>query len=95
MRFEGTMADERRPISDAELDHIHRTYDGRQDGQPGGLGVQARDRMIRTLVTELRATRAELESARHVVRARTSRARNGVVPGIGADFRCTEDPPIP
>jgi hypothetical protein len=63
------MADEWKPISDAELDDWYRVHNERDaDGQTAGIGIQARDRTIRRLIDELRITRQELDSARQVVR---------------------------
>ena len=41
-------------LPETELDDWYRHADGKQDGQTGGLGVQARDRKIRRLIEEVR-----------------------------------------
>ena len=47
-----TTRDEFQP---AELDRLHALYNGRAaDGGPAGIGVQARDRLIRKLIDELK-----------------------------------------
>jgi hypothetical protein len=42
----------------AELDRLYAVYNGRDaDGGPVGIGIQARDRLIRRLIEALRAMR--------------------------------------
>jgi hypothetical protein len=51
--------DEPREIPDADLDQWYRVHNGRDlDGQAAGIGIQARDRLIRRLVEEVRRLRA-------------------------------------
>jgi hypothetical protein len=43
----------------AELDRLYAIYNGRDaDGRPVGIGIQARDRLIRRLIEAVRALRA-------------------------------------
>jgi hypothetical protein len=43
----------------AELDRLYAIYNGRDaDGRPVGIGIQARDRLIRRLIEAMRALRA-------------------------------------
>lgn len=52
-------SDDARDIPDADLEQWYRIHDGRDiDGRPAGIGVQARDRLIRRLVEEVRRLRA-------------------------------------
>jgi hypothetical protein len=40
---------------DAELDRLYALYNGRDaDGGPAGFGIQARDKLIRQLIEEVR-----------------------------------------
>lgn len=58
------MATEERPseISDAQLEEWWRAHNGKAaDGGPAGIGIQARDRLIRKLVDEVRRLRATVE----------------------------------
>jgi hypothetical protein len=51
--------DDARDIPDADLEQWYRIHNGRDiDGRPAGIGVQARDRLIRRLVEEVRRLRA-------------------------------------
>jgi len=51
--------DRRREIPDAGLESWYRTHNGRDaDGGPAGIGIQARDRLIRRLIDEVRRLRA-------------------------------------
>ena len=46
-------------IPDADLEQWDRVHNGRDiDGQSAGIGIQARDRLIRRLVEEVRRLRA-------------------------------------
>jgi hypothetical protein len=46
-------------IPEADLDQWYRVHNGRDmDGRPAGIGIQARDRLIRRLVEEVRRLRA-------------------------------------
>jgi hypothetical protein len=46
-------------MTDADLDHWYRVHNGKDlDGQSAGIGIQARDRLIRKLVDEVRRLRA-------------------------------------
>ena len=46
-------------IPDADLEQWFRVHNGRDiDGQAAGIGIQARDRLIRRLVEEVRRLRA-------------------------------------
>jgi len=46
-------------IPDTDLEQWYRVHDGRDmDGRPAGIGIQARDRLIRRLVDEVRKLRA-------------------------------------
>ena len=46
-------------IPDSDLEQWYRVHDGRDmDGRPAGIGIQARDRLIRRLVEEVRRLRA-------------------------------------
>ena len=46
-------------IPDADLDQWYRVHNGRDiDGRAAGIGIQARDRLIRRLVEEVRRLRA-------------------------------------
>ena len=46
-------------IPDADLEQWYRVHNGRDiDGQAAGIGIQARDRLIRRLVEEVRRLRA-------------------------------------
>jgi hypothetical protein len=55
-------SDDARDIADADLEQWYRIHDGRDlDGRPAGIGVQARDRLIRRLVEEVRRLRARRE----------------------------------
>jgi hypothetical protein len=59
--------DEHDEFSDAELERLYALYNGRgADGGPAGLGIQARDRLIRKLIDELRRERARRDSGRGV-----------------------------
>jgi hypothetical protein len=52
-------SDDARDIADADLEQWYRIHNGRDvDGRPAGIGVQARDRLIRRLVEEVRRLRA-------------------------------------
>jgi hypothetical protein len=52
-------SDDGRDIPDADLEQWYRIHNGRDiDGRPAGIGVQARDRLIRRLVEEVRRLRA-------------------------------------
>ena len=52
-------SDDARDIADADLEQWYRVHNGRDiDGRPAGIGVQARDRLIRRLVEEVRRLRA-------------------------------------
>jgi hypothetical protein len=51
--------DRREDLPETELEDWYRHADGRQDGQAGGLGVQARDRKIRRLIEEVRRLRGD------------------------------------
>jgi hypothetical protein len=45
-------------ITDADLEQWYRVHNGRDiDGQAAGIGIQARDRLIRRLVEEVRRLR--------------------------------------
>jgi hypothetical protein len=45
-------------IPDADLEQWYRVHNGRDiDGQAAGIGIQARDRLIRRLVEEVRRLR--------------------------------------
>jgi hypothetical protein len=45
-------------ITDADLEQWYRTYNGKDlDGQSAGIGIQARDRLIRKLIGEVRRLR--------------------------------------
>jgi hypothetical protein len=53
--------DEREPqdIPETDLEQWYRVHNGRDmDGRPAGIGIQARDRLIRRLVEEVRRLRA-------------------------------------
>ena len=55
-------SDDARDIADADLEQWYRIHNGRDiDGRPAGIGVQARDRLIRRLVEEVRRLRARRE----------------------------------
>lgn len=46
-------------ISESDLEQWYRVHNGRDlDGRPAGIGIQARDRLIRRLVEEVRRLRA-------------------------------------
>lgn len=46
-------------IPDADLEQWYRVHNGRDiDGRAAGIGIQARDRLIRRLVEEVRRLRA-------------------------------------
>ena len=46
-------------IRDVDLEQWYRVHNGRDmDGRPAGIGIQARDRLIRRLVEEVRRLRA-------------------------------------
>ena len=46
-------------IPEADLEQWYRVHNGRDmDGRPAGIGIQARDRLIRRLVEEVRRLRA-------------------------------------
>lgn len=48
-------------ITDAQLDEWWRAHNGKAgDGSSAGIGIQARDRLIRRLIDELRASRREV-----------------------------------
>jgi hypothetical protein len=47
-------------LPETDLDDWYRHADGKQDGQTGGLGVQARDRKIRRLIEEVRRLRTSV-----------------------------------
>jgi len=52
--------DEREPrdIPDSDLEQWYRVHNGKDmDGRPAGIGIQARDRLIRRLVEEVRKLR--------------------------------------
>jgi hypothetical protein len=50
---------EAQDIPEAVLEQWYRVHDGRDmDGRPAGIGIQARDRLIRRLVEEVRRLRA-------------------------------------
>ena len=49
----------------AELDRLYAVYNGRDaDGGPVGIGIQARDRLIRRLIEALRALQARERAPR-------------------------------
>jgi hypothetical protein len=50
-------------LPETQLEDWYRHADGRQDGQTGGLGVQARDRKIRRLIEEVRRLRRDAREA--------------------------------
>ena len=51
--------DEPREIPDGDLDQWYRVHNGRDlDGETASIGIQARDRLIRRLVEEVRRLRA-------------------------------------
>jgi hypothetical protein len=51
--------DEPREIPDGDLDQWYRVHNGRDlDGRSASIGIQARDRLIRRLVEEVRRLRA-------------------------------------
>ena len=51
-------SDAPRQISEAELDQWYRAHNGRDlDGGPAAIGIQARDRLIRKLIEEVRRLR--------------------------------------
>jgi hypothetical protein len=51
--------DEPREIPDGDLDQWYRVHNGRDlDGESASIGIQARDRLIRRLVEEVRRLRA-------------------------------------
>jgi hypothetical protein len=45
-------------LSDAQLEEWYRLHNGRENGEPAGIGIQARDRTIRRLIEEVRRLRA-------------------------------------
>jgi hypothetical protein len=50
--------DERDEFPPHELDRLYALYNGRDaDGGPAGLGMQARDKLIRRLIDEVRRLR--------------------------------------
>jgi len=50
---------ERDEFNDAELDRLYAVYNGRDaSGGAAGIGVQARDRLIRKLIDEVRRWRS-------------------------------------
>ena len=52
-------SDEPADIPESDLDQWYRVHNGRDlDGRPAGIGIQARDRLIRRLVEEVRRLRA-------------------------------------
>jgi hypothetical protein len=56
--------DEPSEIPDGDLDQWYRVHNGRDlDGESASIGIQARDRLIRRLVEEVRRLRA-LEARR-------------------------------
>jgi hypothetical protein len=56
--------DEPGEIPDGDLDQWYRVHNGRDlDGESASIGIQARDRLIRRLVEEVRRLRA-LEARR-------------------------------
>jgi hypothetical protein len=77
----GSDNDTRDEFTDAELDRLSTVYNGRDaDGRAAGIGIQARDRLIRKLIEEVRAGRA---------RAATSQDRDGVERAIVGALRDT------
>lgn len=51
-------------ITDADLDQWYRVHNGKDlDGQSAGIGIQARDRLIRKLLEEVRRLRRARDSA--------------------------------
>jgi hypothetical protein len=51
-------------ISDADLDQWYRVHNGKDlDGLSAGIGIQARDRLIRRLIGEVRRLRARTSNA--------------------------------
>jgi hypothetical protein len=63
------------PISDAVLDEWFRLHDGKDNGAPAGLGVQARDGKIRRLIEEVRAMRKMELQVRDLVQGDTDELR--------------------
>ena len=52
-------SDEPPDIPESDLEQWYRVHNGRDlDGRPAGIGIQARDRLIRRLVEEVRRLRA-------------------------------------
>ena len=52
-------SDEPPDIPERDLEQWYRVHNGRDlDGRPAGIGIQARDRLIRRLVEEVRRLRA-------------------------------------
>ena len=52
-------SDEPPEIAESDLEQWYRVHNGRDlDGRPAGIGIQARDRLIRRLVEEVRRLRA-------------------------------------
>jgi hypothetical protein len=39
------------------LDEWYRLHDGRKDGEPAGIGIRARDKLIRRLIEKVRRLR--------------------------------------
>lgn len=55
----GSDSNTRDEFNDAELERLYAVYNGRDaDGRAAGIGVQARDRLIRKLIDELKRERA-------------------------------------
>jgi len=58
-------SDEPQDIPDGDLEQWYRVHNGRDmDGRPAGIGIQARDRLIRRLVDEVRRLRARVSGER-------------------------------
>jgi hypothetical protein len=49
--------DDREELSDAQLEEWYRLHNGRENGEPAGIGIQARDRTIGRLIEEVRRVR--------------------------------------
>ena len=53
-------------ISDADLEQWYRVHNGKDaDGQTAGIGIQARDRLIRKLIEEVRRLRDHQVNSNH------------------------------